>query len=312
MAGDPAMLIEDADRYITLRRSLGFKLEKTARHLAAFTRHAESLGDSHVRTATALEWTASVSSTPDSRYTRLQEITDFARFLHAEDPAHEIPPHHLFYRPVSRPAPYIYTQDELARMLDAARTLRRQKPSPLRRHVHAMLIGLLAATGLRVSEALKLKLGDVLPGGVLHIRQTKFNKSRLVPMHASVIAALDAYLRVRATVAGIDDHVFLTVGGQPMGMQTVHAAFHVILGKAGIAPDRARRPRLHDLRHTFATRVMEKCAMRRDDVAREFVALSTYLGHAHIRHTYWYLEAAPGLMSDIASAAEALAAGIAP
>jgi integrase/recombinase XerD len=304
------MLIEDAHRYVALRRSLGFKLEKTARHLDAFTRHAVANGDSHVRTATALAWTAAVSSTPDSRYRRLQEIADFARFLHAEDTRHEIPRHRPFYRPRSRPAPYIYTPDELARMLDAAANLRRPKSSPLRRHVHAMLIGLLAATGLRLSEALNLRLGDLLPDGVLHIRQTKFNKSRLVPMHASVVAALDAYLRVRATVAGVEDHVFLTVGGKPMGRKTVNPTFHVILSKAGIAPDRPRRPRIHDLRHTFATRALEKCAMRREDVARDFVALSTYLGHGHIRHTYWYLEATPDLMRDIAAAAEMLAAEV--
>lgn len=304
------MLIDDAHRYIRLRRSLGFKLEKTARHLVAFTHHAAASGDSHIRTATALVWTAAVSSTPGSRYQRLQVIADFARFLHAEDTAHEIPQHHHYYRPCVRLAPYIYTPDELVRMLHAAANLRRQKPSPLRRHVHAMLIGLLAATGLRVSEALNLRLGDLLPDGVLHIRQTKFNKSRFVPMHASVVAALDAYLRVRAKVAGVDDHVFLTVGGKPMGLGTVHAAFHAILNKAKIAPDRSRRPRIHDLRHTFATRALAKCAMRREDVARDFVALSTYLGHGDIRSTYWYLEATPDLMGDIAAAAEILAAEV--
>lgn len=304
------MLIDDVHRYIRLRRALGFKLDKTDRYLEAFTRHAAANGDSHIRTATALAWTAAVSSTPGSRYRRLQEIADFARFLHAEDAAHEIPQHHHYYRPCVRPAPYIYTSDELVRMLHAAANLRHQKPSPLRRHVHAMLIGLLAATGLRVSEALNLRLGDLLPGGVLHIRQTKFDKSRLVPMHASVVAALEAYLHVRAKVAGVDDHVFLTVGGRPMGLGTVHAAFHAILNKAKIAPDRPRRPRIHDLRHTFATRALTQCAMRREDVARDFVALSTYLGHSEIRHTYWYLEATPHLMGDIAGAAEMLAAGV--
>ncbi|HTO63249.1 MAG TPA: tyrosine-type recombinase/integrase [Acetobacteraceae bacterium] len=304
------MLIDDAHRYIRLRRALGFKLEKTDRYLEAFTRHAVANGDSHIRTATALAWTAMVSSTPGSRYRRLQEVADFARFLHAEDAAHEIPPHQGYYFQCSRPAPYIYTSDDLARMLHAAANLRRQKPSPLRRHVHATLIGLLAATGLRVSEALNLRLGDLLPGGVLHIRQTKFNKSRLVPLHASVVAALDTYLRIRAMVAGVDDHVFLTVGGRPMGLGTFHAAFHVILNKANIAPDRPRRPRIHDLRHTFATRALAQCAMRREDVARDFVALSTYLGHSEIRHTYWYLEATPDLMGAIAAAAERLAAEV--
>lgn len=304
------MLTHDVDRYIALRRSLGFKLEKTARHLAAFARHATGHGDTHVRSETAIAWVAAVSSTPRSHQRRLQEIALFARFLHAEDPTHEIPR----YRPdrncpATRPAPYIYTPDELARMLDAAGNLRRQKPSPLRRHIYVMLIGLLASTGLRISEALNLRLDDLLPGGVLHIRQTKFNKSRLVPMHASVVEALKAYLEIRRPFAGTADHVFLSVGARPMGHRCVSCAFAVILRKAGVGEGRSRRPRIHDLRHTFATRVLERCAMRRDDVARDFVALATYLGHAEIRHTYWYLEATPDLMTDIAAAAEALVDG---
>ncbi|MEI8703486.1 tyrosine-type recombinase/integrase [Mesorhizobium sp. ISC15] len=303
------MLIDDADRYIVLRRSLGFKLEKTARHLTAFAHHAMEHGDTHVRAATALAWAVAVSSTQDSHYRRLQEVALFARFLHAEDPAHEVPRHHLYYRSRSRPAPYIYTPVELARMLDAAGNLRRQKPSPLRRHVYVMLLGLLASTGLRVSEALNLRLGDLLPDGVLHIRQTKFNRSRLVPMHPSVVEALHTYLEIRRRVAGTGDHVFLSVDGKQLGHGTVRSNFQVILRKAGIGQGRSRRPRTHDLRHTFATRVLEHCATRRDDVARDFVALSTYLGHGHIKHTYWYLEATPDLMGDIASAAEALVAG---
>lgn len=303
------MLTDDADRYIELRRSLGFKLAKTARHLTAFARYAVDRGDTHVRRETAIAWAAAVSSTPRSHQRRLREIALFARFLHAEDRQHEVPHHHLNRRPATRPAPYIYTREELARMLDAAGNLRRQRPSPLRRHIYVMLIGLLASTGLRISEALNLKLDDLLPDGVLHIRQTKFNKSRLVPMHASVVEALYAYLEVRRRFARIDDHVFLSVDAKQMAFRTVQSNFHVILRKAGVGQDRSRRPRIHDLRHTFATRVLEQCAMRRDDVARDFVALSTYLGHADIRHTYWYLEATPDLMVDIAGAAEALVAG---
>lgn len=303
------MLIDDVDRYIELRRSLGFRLAKTARHLAAFSRYAVERGDTHVRRETASAWAATVSSTPRSRQRRLREITLFARFLYAEDHAHEVPHRDPSHRPATRPAPYIYTPEELSRMLDAAAKLRRQKPSPLRRHVYVMLIGLLASTGLRISEALNLRLGDVLPDGVLQIRQTKFNKSRLVPMHPSAVDALHAYLRVRQTFAGLDDHLFLSVGGKPMSASTVRGTFHAILRRADIGQDRARRPRIHDLRHTFATRVLEQCSMRRDDVARDFVALSTYLGHAHIANTYWYLEATPHLMVDIADATEALVAG---
>ena len=306
------MLTDDADRYIELRRSLGFKLAKTARHLAAFARYAVDRGDTHVRRETAIAWTAAVSSTPRSHQRRLGEIALFARFLHAEDCAHEVPHHHPNHSPATRPAPYIYTSEELAHMLDAAGNLRQQKPSPLRRHIYVMLIGLLASTGLRISEALNLRLGDLLPDGVLHIRQTKFNKSRLVPMHASVVEALRAYLEVRRRFAGTDDHVFLSVDAKPMAQRTVQSNFAVILHKAGVGQDRSRRPRIHDLRHTFATRALERCAMGRDDVARDFVALSTYLGHASIRHTYWYLETTPDLMGDIAAAAEALIDGRCP
>ncbi|WP_315766525.1 tyrosine-type recombinase/integrase [Bradyrhizobium sp. SZCCHNS2005] len=295
-----------------MRRSLGFKLEKTARHLTAFSRYAIDRGDTHVRRETAIAWASAVSSTPRSHQRRLREIALFARFLHAEDRAHEVPHHHLNRSPATRPAPYIYTSEELARMLDAAGNLRRQKPSPLRRHIYVMLIGLIASTGLRISEALNLRLGDLLPDGVLHIRQTKFNKSRLVPMHASVIDALRAYLEVRRRFAGADDHVFLSVDAKPMAQRTVQNNFAVILRKAGVGQARSRRPRIHDLRHTFATRVLEQCAMRRDDIARDFVALSTYLGHATIRNTYWYLEATPDLMGDIAGAAEALIDGRRP
>ncbi|MCH4086778.1 tyrosine-type recombinase/integrase [Acetobacter sp.] len=300
------MLIDDVNRYITLRRSQGFKLEKTARHLEAFARYAAERADTHIRIESALDWSSSTSSTQRARYRKLQELAHFARFLRAEDPLHEVPDHHIFYCPVSRPTPYIYSRDEIARMLAAAGNLRRQKPSPLRQHIYVMLIGLLASTGLRVSEALNLRLCDLLLGDVLHIRQTKFNKSRLVPMHPSVAAALRDYLAIREQFSGEDDHMFLSVGGKPMGVGTLYAAFHVILRKAGIGQGRTRRPRIHDLRHTFATRVLEQCSARREDVARDFIALSTYLGHAHIRYTYWYLQATPELMRDIAGMAEYL------
>lgn len=301
------MLIDGAYRYIELRRSLGFKLRKTSSHLASFAAYAADAGDVHLRSDTALAWAAATSSTQDSYYRRLQELALFARFLHAEDPAHEVPQHHLFYRSRSRPTPYIFSQGEVARILAAARKLRAPRLNPLKPHTFEMLFGLLAATGLRISEALMLRLDDVLADGVLHIRATKFNKSRLVPLHPSVVAALEAYLRVRERYYGnLEGHLFLSECGQPLPWGTARTAFHTVLRKAGVAVDGPRRPRMHDLRHTFATRVLAQCATAREDVARDFVALSTYLGHSHIRHTYWYLEATPELMGDIAAAAEML------
>ncbi len=174
-----------------------------------------------------------------------------------------------------------------------------------------MLFGLIAATGLRVSEGLNLRLGDVLPGGVLHIRETKFYKSRLVPLHATVVEVLDRYLDLRGRFAGSDDHLFLSMEGSALAYSTARCAFLRILQLANIAPARTRRPRIHDLRHSFATRVLEQCGTKREEVARHFVALSTYLGHADIAHTYWYLQATPELMTDIAAAAEALVTEVA-
>jgi site-specific recombinase XerD len=156
------MLIDGAYRYIELRRSLGFKLRKTSAHLASFAEYAASVGDVHVRSDTALAWASATSSTQDSYYRRLQELALFARFLRAEDAGHEVPQHHLFYRPRSRPAPYIFSPEEVARMLTAARELRSTRLNPLKPHTHEMLFGLIAATGLRISEALKLRLDDVL------------------------------------------------------------------------------------------------------------------------------------------------------
>lgn len=301
------MLIDDVERYIALRRSLGFQLRKPARHLRAFARVAAEKGEPYIRAATVIEW-ATAAPTLDARHRRIGDVVRFARFLRAEDDKHEVPPTDLFATPKRRPAPYIYTPDELTRILEAAGQLRLLKPSPLRRQLYVMLFGLIAATGLRVSEALNLRLGDVLPGGVLQIRETKFYKSRLVPLHATVVEALDRYLDVRRRFAGSDDHLFLSMEGGALGYSTVRCAFRRTLKLANIAPGRARRPRIHDLRHSFATRVLEQCGTKRDEVARHFVALSTYLGHADIAHTYWYLEATPELMTDIATAAGKLIA----
>ena len=304
------MLIDDIERYIALRRSLGFKLQKPARHLRSLARFVTERGESHIRGATAGAW-AAAAPTPEARHRWLGYVVRLARFLRAEDPAHEIPPEKLFAVPKLRPVPYIYSRDELARILETVGQLRRQNPNPLRRQLYVTLFGLIAATGLRVSEALNLRLGDVLPGGVLHIRETKFNKSRLVPLHKSVAEALEHYLDMRRRFAGSDDHLFLSVQKTALAHTTVNYTFRRVLQLANIAPGRTRRPRIHDLRHSFATRVLHQCGTKRDAVARHFVALATYMGHTDIAHTYWYLEATPELMTDIAAAAEALIAGAA-
>lgn len=305
------MLKDATDRYIALRRTLGYKLIKSERHLRAFADFAADRGEIYVRTATVLRWLETVAGTPGTRARRTSEIILFARFLHAEDPRHEIPRADL-PRSQARPIPYIYTPDEIARILDAAGSLRLQNPNPLRRQLYVMLFGLIAATGLRVSEALGIKLDDIQPDGVLHIRETKFRKSRLVPLHATVVDALDRYLALRRQSASESPWLFTSVHHREMCPTTVNYTFRCVVRCAGIAPERRRRPRIHDLRHTFATRVLEQCGAERRAVARHFVALSTYLGHVDVRNTYWYLETTSGMMADIATAAEMLVGESAP
>lgn len=299
------MLITHVERYISLRQTLGYKLRDLSGNLSAFARFAADRGDAHIRVSTAVDW-ATEASSPHGRYIRLRDVARLARFLHAEDPAHEVPTN-PFYAPKRRRLPYIYTPEEIVQLVGAAGRLR--KSYPLRRRIYGTLLGLIAATGLRISEALDLRLYDVLPDGVLQIRRTKFGKSRLIPLHPTAAKAFDRYLEQRRQLAVTDDHVFLSAGNQRIATSMAEYTFRRVLRLAGIAPSRTRPPRIHDLRHTFATQALEQCSTRREAVARHFVALATYMGHADIAHTYWYLEATPELMTGIAAAAEALIAG---
>ena len=300
------MLSAEVDRYIALRRTLGYKLRKPARHLQAFAGYATSRGEAHIRNATVLAWVTAAGRTQEALAERFRNLALFARFLHAEDPRHEVPARNPFAVRKTRPIPYIYTPDEIARILDTAGKLRHQRPNPLRRELYITMFGVIAATGLRVSEAIALRVDDVWPDGVLHIRETKFRKSRLVPLHPTVVEALGCYLEKRRRIAANSDYLFPSVRHRALCPSTVNYTFGCLLRRANIAPGRKHQPRIHDLRHTFATRVLEQCGAERSEVARHFVALSTYLGHVDIRATYWYLQATPELMTDIATAAEML------
>jgi len=305
MAGGFIMLTDQVERYVRLRQTLGFTFHDAAKQLRAFAAFAAAQGDTHVRASTAVAWAGQACSS-NARYIRLRNVRHVARFLHAEDPGHEIVPSNLFHSPRVRSMPYIYPPEEVNQIVKAAGRLRRTYA--LRRKVYATLLGLIAATGLRVSEALELRFSDVLPDGILRIRHTKFGKTRLVPLHPTAIVALGAYLDVRQRSAAVDDHVFLSLHNRRIASSTVNATFRRVLHLAGITPTQRGWPRIHDVRHTFATRALEQCATRRDAVARHFVALATYLGHADIANTYWYLEATPELLRDISAAAEALVA----
>jgi integrase/recombinase XerD len=297
------MLMTCVKRYIALRRKLGYDLLQTDRLLKAYAQFAKVHGDTHVRVSTAVAW-ATAASTPGTRYVRLNAVVLLARFLHAEDAGHEVPPSRLFPPPQGRLMPYIYSADELSRIVAAAAKLPRTYA--LRRATYATLFGLIASTGLRISEALNIRLSDVQPDGVLLIRRGKGGKSRLIPLHPTAATALNAYLESRLRVPTADDHLFLSAGMRAISRSMANYTFRRLAFRAGITQTGTRPCRIHDLRHTFATRSLEKCPTRREDVAAHFVALATYLGHVDITHTYWYLEATPELMTDIAASAEAL------
>jgi integrase len=173
--------------------------------------------------------------------------------------------------------------------------------------MYVMLLGLIAATGLRISEALALQLKDITSAGLV-VLQTKFRKSRLVPLHDTTLRALDRYLAARSKLAGADSSVFLSERGTRVAYPTAIATFLSLVRRLGIHPGPGKRgPRIHDLRHTFAVRSLEQCSGDRRAVDRHMLALSTYLGHAHLVDTYWYLQATPTLLADVAVQSEALA-----
>lgn len=300
MARSAPMLTAEVERYLSLRRALGYQLRDVAISLRSFASFADNKGDTYIRSCTVLDWAAKGSS-PSSCWRRMLHVLQLARFLHAEQPEHEVPHNPLHFRK-HRPPPYIYTTEEIAALVKAAGRL--QETYPIRQQVYSALFGLIASTGLRISEALNLRLNDISPDGILEIRRTKFGKDRFVPLHPTAVQALNRYLETRRKLLVTDDHLFLSQGNKRIAHSVVHKTFREMCQLAGIASARKRQPRIHDLRHTLATRVLQQCATKRDAVARQFVALATYLGHKHMKDTYWYLEATPDLMSDIAGATE--------
>lgn len=295
------MLSTHVDTWLTRRRAGGFALRGYERHLQRFVEFAAARGEDHIRAQTAIAW-ASQAGTPGERYRRLQIVVQFARYLHAEDPRHEIPPGRHFPGSRSRPLPYICMPQEVRRLVETAARL--GPTGSIRPHTVSTVLALLFATGLRISEALALRTGDVTPDGLV-IRGTKFGKTRLVPLHPSAVDGLSRYLDLRRAFAGSDDHIFLSTRGRGLSGNGFRGAWYEVLRRSGIQPaPPARRPRIHDARHTFAVRALESAPHRRDCIARHMLAVSTYLGHSQIADTYWYFQATPGLMSQMADACQ--------
>jgi integrase/recombinase XerD len=293
-------MMASVETYLAVRRAVGFTLSNTEYLLRSFAAFATDRKEAHIRTATAIDW-ASQAKSVAQRHTRHQTICRFAQYLRVEDFRHELPPaKHFGYRK-SRRVPHIYSRDEIDGLVLAATRL----PSSdlLLPRTYAALISLLAATGLRISEALHLLVTDITPNGLL-IRRTKFQKTRLVPLHATAVTGLAHYLMHRQEARSGGDHVFVSDGGQPLVYWKVHGVFRALLKSAGIRPSGGRWPRIHELRHTLAVRALESSPTGRQRIGQHMLALATYLGHVNINATYWYLETTPELLLDIAVVAE--------
>jgi len=293
-------MIAAVESYLAVRRATGFTLSNAEYLLRSFASFASDQGQTHIRTATAIAW-ASQAESLAQRHTRYQTVCHFAQYLRVEDPRHESPPENHFGYRKTRRVPHIYSRDEIKSLILAATKL--PSSDSLLPKTYAALISLLAATGLRISEALHLLVSDIIPDGLL-IRKTKFQKTRLVPLHDTAVAGLGRYLACRQGAHRGGDHVFISDEGQPLIYWKVHSVFRTLVKSAGLKPAGSRWPRIHELRHTFAVRALESSPAGRQRIGQHMLALATYLGHVNIDATYWYLETTPELMRDIAVVAE--------
>jgi integrase/recombinase XerD len=286
--------------YLAYRHRLGFALVNDAGRLQQFAEFAEQLGAEHLTTTLAIQWArTSKRQTPITWARRLEVLRGFARHCLTLDAFTEIPPDGLFGKAHRRLVPHIFTAEEITALLDAAGKL--PPHGGLRPVTCRVVLGLLAAAGLRISEATGLTRSDVdLRTGVLTICEAKFRKSRLVPLHSSVTAELRSYAdqRDRILYRPASDHFFLLDNGKPANGNGMLYALHTLCASLGWQPrGDHRRHRLHDLRHTFIVQSTLRTYRDGGDPDRAIHALSTYVGHVKVTDTYWYLTGIPELMA---------------
>jgi integrase/recombinase XerD len=291
-----SQLSDALEQYLQVRRGLGFKLHEAGNLLADFVEHLERAGASVLTTELALAWaTRSVGVQPFRWKARLSMVRGFARYLHALDPVHEVPPADpLAYRR-PRPTPQLYTQAQIVALLRAADGLR----PPLRARTYRTMFGLLAVSGLRVGEAIRLDRDDLdLESGVV-VRDSKYGKSRVLPLHPSTLDALSRYARQRDALCPRPKTpaVFVSTAGTRLVYPCVRSAFVELAREAGLQPRSGKRDaRIHDLRHGFAVQTLLDWYRSDVDVSAQMPLLSSYLGHSTPAASYWYLQAAPELL----------------
>jgi len=287
-----------AEDYLAMRRSLGYKLERQGPMLLDFAGYLERAGAATVTIEAALAWaTLPAGAAPVWHKHRLSVARGFAAYLKTLDPSCQVPPKRLLAAPAERVAPYLYSQEEIMALVHAAGTLAR----PLQAATYQALISLLAVTGLRAGEAIRLSRADVdLDAALITVLNSKFGKSRLVPLHPATTGMLRRYAGRRdqlcpAPAAGA---FFISTTGKPLLITSIDSVFARLLAMAGITtPPGHARPRVHDLRHTMAVRTLLEWYRSRADVAARMPSLSTWLGHGDPASTFWYLHASPELLA---------------
>jgi integrase len=294
-----------AEAYLVTRRAMGFKMLEEGRLLMAFVSHCESAGITTVLIDTALAWAVSpASTTPGWWAHRLSAVRGFARYLVAFDDTAEIPPVDLISVRRTRLRPFIYSEADVVALMAAASGMRR----PLMAATYSTLIGLLAATGMRVGEAIGLDRGDLdRKEEVLVVRGAKFGKSRELPLHPSTLDALQDYgvLRDRLCRRPTSPAWFVSTAGTRLIYKNVQFHFHRLVGEVGlVSRDGSCPPRIHDLRHSFAVATLVEWYRAGVDVAAVMPRLSTYLGHVAPCSTYWYLHGVPELLGLAAARLE--------
>jgi integrase len=292
MAGGDNMIAE-AKQYLEMRRNLGFALHNEGGQLLRFARYAEKVGHSGpLTTEIALQWAQASYGSQINQARRLDIVRRFTRYMKLSVPETEIPPEGMLGPSYRRISPYIYSQQQISALIGACRQL--TPFNGIRPHTYATLFGLLACTGMRISEALRLSIDDFDPQhGIITVVEGKFHKSRLLPLHPSCVKALMVYSKLRERRQPSTRAFFVTEKGTSLKYLKVFMTFRMLAESLNWSRD----TKIHGLRHTFAVRKLLQWHREGEDVHRQIAKLSTYLGHCKVQDTYWYFSAVPELMA---------------
>jgi integrase/recombinase XerD len=304
-------LSQSLEEYLALRRGLGFKLKQDGRLLSQFVSFLDGQGASHITTELSLRWAVKPGNAQPHQWARrLRMVRLFAEYRSATDPRTEIPPPQLLPDTLHRKSPFIYTDEQISRLMEAAGKLPSTVPATagLRAKTYGTLFGLLSVTGMRISEALSLNREDVdLDQALLTVRGTKFDKSRLVPVHKSTKEALREYAGFRDCIYPESRSFLVSERGSRLGYCAVLSTFVRVSREIGLrGPSESRGPRMHDLRHRFAVSTLVNWYREGVDIERRIHILSAFLGHVKFSYTYWYLSAVPELLQLAAARLESV------